>query len=203
VLPPPALIDIAHALGHLPAPLAYSLLFGLVAAESAGLPVPGETSLTLASLLAARGHLTIEFVIAVAAIAAIIGDNTGYVIGRRYGRSAMLAGRWWHERRVRMLDEAETVFRSHGGKLVFFARWLPVLRFFGGPLAGIAHLPWPRFFIANATSGILWACSIGLLAYTTGQQGTTGLIVLASILGIGSFITHFAWRRLRATSTNI
>ena len=55
-MPPSALIDIAHALGHLPAPLAYSLLFGLVAAESAGLPVPGETSLTLASLLAARGH---------------------------------------------------------------------------------------------------------------------------------------------------
>ena len=77
-MPGPGLIDIAHALGHLPALLSYAVVFGLVAAESAGLPVPGETSLTIASLLAARGHLTIEVVIAVAACAAIIGDNTGY-----------------------------------------------------------------------------------------------------------------------------
>jgi len=199
-VPQPALIDIAHALGHLPPILSYALLFGLVATESAGVPVPGETSLTIASLLAARGYLTIEIVIVVAALAAIIGDNIGYFIGRHYGRRAMLAGKWWHDRRVRMLSEAETVFRAHGGKMVFFARWLPVLRFFAGPLAGMADLPWPRFFIANATSGILWACSIGLLAYTTGQQGTTGLIVLASVLGVGTFITHFAWRRLGATS---
>ena len=121
-MPGPGLIDIAHALGHLPALLSYAVLFGLVAAESAGLPVPGETSLTIASLLAARGHLTIEVVIAVAACAAIIGDNTGYLIGRKYGRRAMLAGSLWKHRRRELLDEADRVFRSHGGKIVFFAR---------------------------------------------------------------------------------
>ena len=58
-------------------------------------------------------------------------------------------------------------------------------------------MPWPRFAIANATSGILWATSIGLLAYTTGRQGTTGLVILATVLGIGTFAAHIAWRRLQ------
>lgn len=162
--------------------------------------MPGETSLTIASLLAARGRLTIEIVIIVAALAAIIGDNTGYLIGRRWGRRALLAGSLWHERRQHALDEADGVFRAHGGKMVFFARWLPVLRFFGGPLAGIAHMPWSRFAIANTSSAILWATSIGLLAYTTGRQGTTGIVVLATVLGVGTLGAHIAWRRLQRGS---
>ena len=103
------------------------------------------------------------------------------------------ANRWEGENRAR--PDANRCLQTYGQH-----NGLPVLRFFAGPLAGMAHLPWPRFFVANAISGILWACSIGLLAYTTGQQGTTGLVVLATILGIGSFITHFAWRRLGASS---
>lgn len=192
--------NVAGDLAHLPALLCFCLLFAVIALESAGLPVPGETSLAAAALLAARGKLDLPLVIGVAALAAIVGDNVGYVIGHTYGRRGLLAGSFQHARRVRLLDEAESVFRRHGGKMVFFARWLPVLRIFGGPLAGISHMRWRRFFIANASSGLLWASSIAIIIYVTGrQQGTAGIAAVGAVFTAGALAGHVVWSRLRAT----
>ena len=134
---------------HVPANLGYGILFGLILIESAGAPVPGETSLIAAGVLASTGHLSLPVVFAVAISAAIVGDNLGYLVGRRAGNWLLTRPGRWEEQRLRFLDEGEHFFSRHGGKTVFFGRWLPVLRFTAALLAGVNEMPWRRFFVFN------------------------------------------------------
>jgi membrane-associated protein len=152
-----ALINVRGAVG-------YPLLFVLVAAESAGALVPGETSLMVAAALAAQGRLSLPFVIAVTVSAAIIGDNTGYLIGRRALRRLLdRPGRRSAARRC--LVEREETFFARRGAAVFFARWLPGLRVVTSWLAGAERMPLRRFLLWNALGGTAWAATIGALAY--------------------------------------
>src|SRR2546423_8013133 len=99
---------------HLVTLAGYPLLFAIVTGESSGVPVPGETALITASILASRGKLQIELVIALAAVAAIVGDNIGYVIGRKGGRWALeRPGRFYRQRR-QVLETGEPFFKRHG-----------------------------------------------------------------------------------------
>jgi membrane protein DedA with SNARE-associated domain len=172
------------------------LLFAVIAAESAGVPLPGETALIAASILASRGHYSIVAVIAVAAAAAIIGDNVGYWIGRTGGRK--LLERWGPLKRYadRVLPPGERFFKKHGGKTVFIGRFVAVLRVTAAWLAGITHMPWWRFFIWNALGGIVWATGVSLLAYyfgkaaadavqTYGVYALLAIVVLAVLAFIG------------------
>jgi membrane protein DedA with SNARE-associated domain len=146
------------------------LLFAAVAIESFGIPVPGETALIAFAVLASRGHYAIEVVIAVAAVAAIIGDNLGFwLIGRRGGRA--LIGRYaWVERRTeRVLPRANALIARYGGRAVFFGRFVSVLRETIAWVAGLAGMSWSRFLFWNALGGIVWATGIGLLAYWGGK----------------------------------
>jgi membrane protein DedA with SNARE-associated domain len=189
-----------------------ALLFLLVAMESAGIPLPGETALIAAAFLAKSdqgSHFSITAVIVVAAFAAIVGDNIGYSIGRFGGRS--LIERWGPIKRYadRTLPPAEKFFRKHGGKTVFFARFVAVLRVTAAWLAGISHMPWWRFFLYNAAGGILWATGIGLLAYFLGKAaadavGRYGLVAVGvlAVLGIVAFLAHRWWRHRAAQETN-
>lgn len=151
------------------------LLFTLVAVESAGIPVPGETALIACGVLASQDKLDIVAVIAIAATAAIIGDNVGYVIGRKGGRKVL--ERWGpvskHARRV--LPRAERIFAKHGGKTVFFGRFIAFLRITVAWLAGISHMPWWRFFLFNAAGGILWATLVGLVSYYLGDAAANAI----------------------------
>jgi len=163
------------------------LLFAVVAAESAGVPLPGETALIAAAILAARGHYSIVEVIAVAALAAIIGDNVGYWIGRTGGRA--LLERWGPIKRYseRVLPPGERFFRKHGGKTVFIGRFVSVLRVTAAWLAGITHMSWWRFFLWNAAGGIVWATLVSLLAYYFGKAAadavaTYGVYALIAIV---------------------
>lgn len=183
-----------------PAHLGYIALAGLVGAESAGVPVPGETSLIAAAALAANGHLSIVAVIATAAIAAIVGDNVGYLIGRRGGRWILERPGPFYARRVRTLARGEQMFARYGAQAVFVGRWLPVLRFTAAWLAGTNRMPWKRFVVWNGLGGIAWAASIGTLAYLLGGIGPAagwgvGLIVV--VLGGVSALAHLTLRRLR------
>jgi membrane protein DedA with SNARE-associated domain len=167
------------------------LLFLLIAVESAGLPLPGETALVASGVLASQGKLSIEAVIPVAAAAAIVGDNCGYWLGREGGRP--LLERWSivsrHAQKV--LPRAERLFAKHGGKTVFFGRFIAVLRITAAWMAGISHMTWWRFLLYNAAGGILWATLIGLVAYYSGQAAAdaiqtyglyaAGVIVLATV----------------------
>jgi len=189
---------LAISIYHVPARLGYALLFGLILVESAGAPVPGETSLIAASVLASSGSMSLPVVFVVAITAAVLGDNLGYLVGRRLGHRVLTAPGRWERQRRQFVDEGEHFFARHGGKTVFFGRWLPVLRFTAALLAGVNEMPWRRFFVFNALGATGWVCTVGTAAYVLGSSasslfeaiGFAGL--LAVVLGV---IGHVVWRR--------
>lgn len=152
--------------------------------EGMGVPLPGETVLLFGGVMAHRGSLHMSAVIGVAATAAIIGDNTGYWLGRKGGRRFLNRyGRYifLHPHRV---DRAEAYFHAHGGKTVFLARWTAGLRILGAWTAGISHLSYPRFVLWNALGCITWAAGIGVLGYVLGASFEKG----AKYLGFGAAV---------------
>jgi membrane-associated protein len=158
------------------------VVFLLIAIETMGIPVPGETALITAGIVASRGRLPIEGVIAVAAAAAILGDNVGFAIGRRLGRRLLTApGPFLHHRR-RVIAVGEPFFDRHGPKAVFLGRWVTGLRITAAWMAGVTRMSWPTFLFWNALGGIAWATSIGLLAYFVGH-GAEKFIHLAGLGG--------------------
>jgi membrane protein DedA with SNARE-associated domain len=177
------------------------LLFAVIAAESAGVPLPGETALIAASILAAQGHYSIVSVIVVAASAAILGDNAGYWIGRTGGRA--LLERWGPVRRYaeRAIPPGERFFKKHGGKTVFIGRFVAVLRVTAAWLAGITQMSWWRFFLWNASGGIVWATGVSLLAYYFGKAAadavqTYGIYALVAIV-VAAAIVFLGMRLLK------
>src|SRR6266852_2368713 len=128
------------ALLNVSANVGYPLLALLVGAESAGALVPGETALIVAAALAGQGRLSLPVVIGVATGAAVVGDNTGYLLGRR-GLRPLLAGRRASGRRRRLVARGDEFFQRHGGAAVFFGRWLPGLRVAAAWLAGDSRMP--------------------------------------------------------------
>ncbi len=177
------------------------LLF--IAIESMGIPFPGETMLLVAAIYAGTTHrLSIPLVIVAAASGAILGDNVGFWIGReggfrllrRYGRYIRL-----DERKLKV---GLYLFRKHGGKVVFFGRFVAVLRAWAAFLAGTNRMRWPPFLLFNALGGIVWATVYGLGGYFLGEninrlEGPIGTIsiVLAALIIIASLV--FVWRNER------
>lgn len=177
-------------------------LFGIVCLESAGLWLPGETALIAAAVYASDGHLPIAGVIAVATVAAIIGDNIGYWIGREGG--LRLINRYATLKRFgnRVIPPAERFFDRHGGKAVFLARFFGGVRVTGAWMAGISRMPWWRFLAWNALGGIVWALGVGLVAYYVGKAaadalaryGVYGGIAVALLVVLAIAGVH-VWRR--------
>jgi membrane-associated protein len=157
------------ALLEIPRHLGYPLLFLLVGAEASGVPLPGETALIASSVLASDGDLAIEVVIAIAAVAAIVGDNIGYVIGARFGRRLLTRPGRTQQRRLDALARGNALMERHGPKAVFFGRWIAGLRIWASWLAGMTTMPWRSFLIWNALGGITWALWFGLLGYFGGE----------------------------------
>ena len=151
------LIDVPENVGY----LAVAVFVGV---EASGVPVPGETALIAAAVLASQGKLSIELVIAIAAAAAIVGDNIGYMLGRRYGRRLLERPGRTKVRRQLALARGEQLFARHGPKAVFIGRWIALLRIWAAWLAGIAGMYWPTFLLWNALGGICWALSSGCSA---------------------------------------
>jgi len=151
------------------------LLFVLLALESFGLPVPGETALIACSVLAAQGTLSIVAVIAVAIAAAIIGDNLGFWVARKGGRSFLLRYRLTRRYAEEYLPRGERFFARHGGKAVFFGRFVAVLRVTAAWTAGLARMHWLRFLAWNAAGGIVWATLVGVVAYYLGDAAAKAI----------------------------
>lgn len=160
-----------------------AILFLTIVLESAGLPLPGETGLIAAGVLASQGHLNIASVIVLAAIAAIVGDGIGYWSGRLGGRH--LLHRWPRVARyaARVIPPAERFFERHGGKTVFLARFVTGLRVAGAWIAGVTRMNWWRFLCWNAAGGIAWAAGIGLIAYVLGRTAADLLGQYSLIVG--------------------
>jgi membrane protein DedA with SNARE-associated domain len=176
------------------------LLFVVVMIESFGVPLPGETALIAFGVLASQGHYSIVLVIAVAAAGAIVGDNLGYVIIGRWGGRNLLE-RWGPLRRFsqRYLPPTERLMEKHGDKVVFFGRFVTVLRYTAAWVAGIAGMPWRKFLFWNAAGGICWATLVGLVAYYAGnaaadaiqRYGIYAAAVIAAAALVFFLITHF------------
>jgi undecaprenyl-diphosphatase len=188
------------ALINIPTNLGYPVLFALVGAESTGVPVPGETALITAGVLARHGRFNIVMVIAVAAVAAIIGDNLGYAIGRTGGRRLLERPGFLEHHRRQIIAKGEPFFERHGPKAVFLGRWVAGLRIAAAWLAGINRMPWPVFLFWNALGGIAWATSVGLLAYALGPT-VERLFKVVGLAGVGVTVLgiagYFLWRRRR------
>src|SRR5467141_4757763 len=183
---------LARNLDTLLATYGYLAVFVFVGVESLGVPVPGETMLVTAAIYAGTtGRLSIFWVIVASSAGAIVGDNIGYVIGRtggyrllkRYGRYIRL-----EENRLRL---GQYLFDKHGSKVVFFGRFVSVLRIFAAFLAVVNRMHWRRFLIFNAAGGIIWSTIYGVAAYLLGQQlmrlsGRVDLVL--AILGVAVII---------------
>jgi membrane-associated protein len=197
-----SLVDI----GHLVEVSGYPILFLLVMAESGGVPVPGETALIIGGVVASRGKLQIELVIAIAALAAIVGDNIGYQIGRKGGPWLLQRPGPFHRHRLQVLEMGEPFFARHGPKAVFLGRFVLGLRTWASWLAGATHMRWRTFFLWNALGGICWATGVGLVAYFLGRSAGNlitefGLLGLAGVLlaAGGVFVWHRHRRRRHPT----
>lgn len=182
-----------HELQLLLATYGYWAVFVFIAIESTGIPFPGETMLLIAAIYAGTTHqLSIPLVIVAAASGAIMGDNLGFLVGREGGyRLLRQYGRSLHldERKVKL---GQYLFMKHGGKVVFFGRFVAVLRAWAAFLAGTNRMSWPRFLFFNALGGIVWATVFGLGGYLLGDNvhrltGPVGLvaIVLAACFTVG------------------
>lgn len=176
-----------------------------VGIESFGIPFPGETALILFSVLAAKGDYDIAVVIAVAATGAIVGDNFGYwFFGRWGGRALFRRAPWLQRWSDSVLPRAERIMRRHGGKTVFFGRFVAVLRVTAAWVAGLGQMPWWRFLFWNAAGGVVWATTVGLVAYWGGKAaadaiqhyGVFAAAGVAALVVIGAVVAHFAGKRL-------
>ena len=192
------------ALFAIPEHLGYAALAAFVGMEASGVPVPGETALITASVLASQGDLSIPLVIAIAAAAAIVGDNLGYLLGSRFGRRFLERPGRFRERRLDLLRRGDLLFARHGAKAVFFGRWIAGLRIWAAWLAGMTAMRWRSFLLWNALGGIGWAIWFGLLGYFGGEAaarlvarlGVRATVVMGLVaLGAYVFLLRIRVRR--------
>lgn len=172
----------------------YAVVFGGVFLENTGLPVPGETMLLAGAALAQYGWLSLPRVILTAIVAAILGDNLGFGIGRWCGRG--LAERYGGVVGLTpaRLAQFDRFFHRHGGRTVFIARFITGLRVFGALLAGASGLRWTTFLLYNAAGAVVWSTAVAFAGYSLAYSwdtlerwiGRTGLIGLALALAIAT-----------------
>lgn len=170
------------------------LILGL---ESLGLPLPGETVLIFASIMTARGRISLEYLILFAWLAAVIGDNIGYLIGRMLGRRLILKYGAHIGLNAGHFDKVEDYFRKHGAFTVAAARFVAGLRQLNGVVAGILGMDWRKFLFFNALGGAIWVSAwvlgvhylsryvtdIWMVAHDIGYVGAA-LAVLLVIAGL-------------------
>ena len=185
---------------------AYLVVGLVIGVESMGVPLPGETTLVAAALLASQGNLNIVFVIGAAAAGAIIGDSIGYYIGRKAGRGLFeRLGRRFHHFSEDRIVKAEKYFHKYGVWTVFFGRFVALLRIFAGPMAGMLRMPYPRFLAANAAGGIAWSTTIGVVAYKIGSnadkifgQVSLWALVAIAVVAVAAYTVYKLRRRGKA-----
>ena len=197
------MIDLNHLIQH----WGYLAIFFFVFLGNMGFPFPEETILLLAGYLAWEGKLRLSFVLLVGVLSAVIGDNTGYWLGRRYGQPLLDRYGPWIVGKPKRLETARRFLLHHGALGVFAARFIPGLRFLAGPLAGTMGLHPPLFFLANVCGAVLYvpiAVGLGYVfglsfgKYVTRFERLAGQVEHYVILGAIAFTVFLlAWRAWR------
>ncbi|MEV6839261.1 DedA family protein [Streptomyces sp. NPDC051133] len=194
---PGPLAHLAPLLGH----YGYWAVGALVFVEDFGVPAPGETILLAAGVYAGAGRLNIVAVAAIAFVAAVAGDNIGYLIGRLGGRA--FVHRWGRYVFLtpKRFEAAEAFFRRHGGKIVTVARFVEGLRQANGIIAGTTGMHWLRFLAFNALGAALWVGLWATLAYLVGDHITTvydeiSRYQLYVVVAVAALVAAFVVRRL-------
>jgi membrane protein DedA with SNARE-associated domain len=174
--------------------------------ENAGIPLPGESTLLLASFLAYSEHrLHIGWIIVVGTCAATLGDNIGYVLGHYGGRPLLDRYQTIFRISPATLERGENLFERYGASAVFFARFIFGLRVFAGPLAGVLRMHWRKFAFFNFLGAALWVSIIAGAGYLFGRHWQTlldvmkrfNIAVLIAAVGVAIF---FWWRHRRHQS---
>jgi membrane protein DedA with SNARE-associated domain len=182
----------------------------LVLVEDFGIPVPGETVLIAGAIFAGSGRLNVVAVAVVGFVAAVVGDNIGYAIGRFGGRA--LVDRWgkYVFLTPERLDKAEAFFDRHGAKIITIARFIEGLRQANGIIAGITHMHWLRFIAFNALGAALWVGTWVSVGYFAGQHITTIYnaittyslyAAIAAVVAIAAFVVYRLRKRRRSAAT--
>jgi membrane protein DedA with SNARE-associated domain len=193
-----------EALQNLVSTNGYWVIALVVGLESMGIPLPGETILVLAAIYAAADPtLNIWLVIAAATVGSILGDNLGYWIGKRYAYALLVR----YGRHIGMsaprIKLGQYLFREYGAMVVFLGRFIALLRILAAFLAGVNHMPWRNFLLANAAGAILWAATFGFGGYFFGKllfqlhgavAGIVFAVALVGFFGVGYLIHRFEHR---------
>ena len=188
----------------------YLALFLLDVLGNIGLPVPEETILVLAGSMCWRGELHLLVVLVIAIVSAVGGDNIGYWLGHRWGRTSLERHASWllgHPDRLAMMQDFVT---RRGALAVFIARFVPGLRFMAGPLAGALGMPFPRFFVANLLGAVTYVPIVVGLGYGIGYglgeyveqlrrlgHNVEGLVLVAALVFFGFLLARRLLRSRR------
>jgi len=182
----------------------YTLVAVIVGMESMGLPLPGETTLVTAAIYAGTTHqLSIASIMAAAIAGAIVGDNVGYAVGRRWGYRLLVRYSRLLRLNPRRITLGQFLFARHGGKVVFFGRFIALLRALAAVLAGINQMSWRRFLFFNASGAVVWVTSYGLAGYVLGAQieRVRGpLAIVGVIVAIAATVAFFRFVRRHETA---
>jgi len=177
------------SIAHLIHDYGLTVVAGVIGLESLGIPLPGETALIVASVIAGTKHeLNIVSVIITAASAAIGGRLIGYLIGREFGYWLLLRYGGYvgiTEGRIKL---GQYLFMRHGGKIIIVAQFIPILRTLAGILAGANRMPWRHFVVASVAGAFLWATFFGLAAYSLGREVERLAGSMVIVLGIATVI---------------
>jgi membrane protein DedA with SNARE-associated domain len=179
----------------------YWAVFIGIALENTGVPLPGETITVVAGFLAGSGELNYWIILASSICGAVVGDNFGYWIGKVGGWQFLLKAGQLFRIEENKLEEVKDQFSKNAARAVFFGRFITLLRIFAGPMAGIAEMPYPQFFLCNLGGATLWATTTVTIAYFLGKlvpleeviyiMGKFGLVALVIVLAI--FIVPMLW----------
>lgn len=181
----------------------YLTVFVSLLLENAGIPVPGETILLFASFLAFdEQELRLGYIILVAIAAATLGDNIGYMIGRKGGRRLLERYRHIFHLPETLIEQGETLFKKRGAVTIFFARFIFGMRIIAGPMAGVLRMPWKQFAVFNFLGATVWVTVISFAGYFFGENweklikvmGRVNLVILLLV----AWVAVMAWRRFRA-----